>query len=132
MYRRKSGGCGCKKRSDGALSQSGDFTVREFGEGDSARGYKIVLALDYSGSMRGVLDAMEDGARTFIGMKYPADELAVATFTTSLDVKVPFERDRQRLLATFEQVRRRNFGGYSSVYDGLIGATQAFRYRRNR
>ncbi|RMF36314.1 MAG: VWA domain-containing protein [Chlorobiota bacterium] len=103
-----------------------DFTVREFGEGDSARGYTIVLALDYSGSMRGVLDAMEDGARTFIGMKYPADELAVATFNTALDLKVPFERDRERLLATFEQVRRRNFGGYSSVYDGLISATKLF------
>ena len=104
----------------------GEFTVREFGEGDSALGYTIVLALDYSGSMRGVLDAMDDGARTFIGMKYPSDELAVATFNTSLDLKVPFERDRNRLLDIYERQRRRNFGGYSSVYDGLIAAVKLF------
>lgn len=103
-----------------------DFTVHEFGGGDSALGYRIVLALDYSGSMRGVLDAMEDGARTFIGMKYPADLLAVATFNTALDVKVPFERDRERILTAFAEGRRRNFGGYTSVYDGLIAATRLF------
>lgn len=102
------------------------FTVREFGEGDSAMGYRIVLALDYSGSMRGVLEAMQDGARLFIGMKYPADELAIATFNTSLDLKVPFERDRAVLRKLYEQTYRRNFGGYSSVYDGLIAATMLF------
>lgn len=102
------------------------FTVREFGAGDSARGYRIVLALDYSGSMRGVWDAMQDGARVFIGMKYPADELAIATFNTQLDVKVPFERNSQRLREHFEQVHERNFGGYSAVYDGLIAAVELF------
>jgi len=102
------------------------FTVREFGEGDSTLGYRIVLALDYSGSMRGVFDAMQEGARTFLGMKYPADEVALATFNTTLDLKIPFERDRQQLLRIFEQVRQRNFGGYSSVYDGLTSAVMLF------
>jgi outer membrane protein OmpA-like peptidoglycan-associated protein len=104
----------------------GTFTVREFGEGDSALGYRIVLALDYSGSMRGVWDAMQDGARLFIGMKYPADELAIATFNTQLDPKVPFERERNIVRAQYEQTYRRNFGGYSSVYDGLIAAVSLF------
>ncbi len=102
------------------------FTVREFGEGDSTLGYQIVLALDYSGSMRGVLEAMQEGTRAFIGMKYPADEIAIATFNTALDLKVPFERNRQQLQQAFEQSRARNFGGYSSVYDGLIAAVMLF------
>jgi VWFA-related protein len=104
----------------------GSFTVREFGEGDSTLGYQIVLALDYSGSMRGVFEAMQEGARVFIGMKYPADELAVATFNTALDLKIPFERDRQTLQRAFERTRQRNFGGYSSVYDGLVAAAMLF------
>ncbi|MCX7929355.1 MAG: VWA domain-containing protein, partial [Chlorobi bacterium] len=104
----------------------GTFSVHEYGEGDSAMGYRIVLALDYSGSMRGVLDAIHEGAQLFIRMKYPADELAIATFNTQLDLKIPFESDRNRLRQRYEQVYRRNFGGYSSVYDGLIAAVSLF------
>ncbi|MCS7000974.1 MAG: OmpA family protein [Bacteroidota bacterium] len=104
----------------------GTFSVREYGEGDSAMGYRIVLALDYSGSMRGVLDAMHEGAQLFIRMKYPADELAIATFNTQLDVKVPFTHDRAALSQQYMRTYQRNFGGYSSVYDGLIAATMLF------
>ena len=44
------------------------FTVREFGAKDSIP-YNIILSVDYSGSMTGVMDAISTGTNLFVNLK---------------------------------------------------------------
>ncbi|MBL7999717.1 MAG: OmpA family protein [Candidatus Kapabacteria bacterium] len=103
----------------------GNFTVREFGDGDSIP-YAIHLLIDYSGSMNGVLDALYEGTELFIALKQPYDNIAISTFNRSYDAKVPFMSNRSALLSEFRAKRDNNFGMYSALYDALLKSVVAF------
>lgn len=101
------------------------FTVREYGDGDSIP-YAINLMIDYSGSMKSVMDAIYEGTELFIGLKQPQDLISISTFNKGYEVKVPFATNRQSLLTTFRSKRESGFGMYSALYDGLLKSIRMF------
>lgn len=101
------------------------FTVREYGDGDSIP-YAINLMIDYSGSMKSVMDAIYEGTELFIGLKQPQDLISISTFNKGYEVKVPFATNRQSLLTTFRSKREGGFGMYSALYDGLLKSIRMF------
>ena len=60
-----------------------EFTVREFGAGDSIPFY-IALTVDYSGSMEPVMGAIFEGTEIFVDMKFPYDNLRLIIFNKNL------------------------------------------------
>jgi outer membrane protein OmpA-like peptidoglycan-associated protein len=101
------------------------FTVREYGDGDSIP-YAINLMIDYSGSMKSVMDAIYEGTELFIGLKQPQDLISISTFNKDYEVKVPFATNRQSLMTTFRNKRESGFGMYSALYDGLLKSIRLF------
>ncbi len=94
------------------------FTVREFGANDSIP-YYITLTVDYSGSMTGVTNAIFEGTELFISMKYNNDLIAFASFNKDFTVKIPFEKDKSKLLDEFRKHRLEGFGYYSGLYEAI-------------
>ncbi len=106
-------------------TQISSFTVREYGDQDSIP-YAINLMLDYSGSMKSVMDALYDGTELFISLKQSVDQIAITSFNRDFDLKVPFASDKQLLVSKFRQTRDRGFGSYSAFYDGLVNSIKMF------
>ncbi|MBR3090713.1 MAG: OmpA family protein [Bacteroidetes bacterium] len=101
------------------------FTVREFGAGDSIP-FHIALTVDYSGSMEPVMGAIFEGTEIFVDMKFPYDNIALATFNKSLDVKVPLMRDKKEILNLYKSNRTQGKGIFSGVYDALLNSIKLF------
>jgi len=101
------------------------FTVREYGANDSIP-YNIVLSVDYSGSMKPVLNTIFEGTEIFVSLKMPYDNLALTTFNKSLDVKVPMSSDSGRILNIYRANRHRNLGYFSAVNDAVRDGIELF------
>ncbi len=101
------------------------FSVKEFSDADSIP-YAINLLLDYSGSMKGVMDAIYEGTDLFIKLKQDRDRIAIASFNKEFEIKVPFENDPARITRDFHVVRDQSFGLYSAFYDGLLKSIHMF------
>lgn len=97
-----------------------EFDVREYGAKDSIP-YSIVLALDHGGSMRGAIDALQDGAELFISMKMPWDRIGVVKFDRKAVVEIPVTGDPV-LLARFRKNELEGYGGLTSVFDAARDA----------
>jgi outer membrane protein OmpA-like peptidoglycan-associated protein len=99
------------------------FDVREYGEKDSIP-YNIVLTVDYSGSMAGVLSAIFEGTEIFISLKNDYDSLALTTFTKNYNIKVPLSKNKDSILSQYRANRRKGLGMYSAVFDAIINSIQ--------
>jgi outer membrane protein OmpA-like peptidoglycan-associated protein len=95
-----------------------DFTVREFGANDSIP-YNIVLSVDYSGSMSGVMSAIYEGTEIFVDLKMKYDNIGLTSFNRELDIKVPLMNDKQQILNIYRSNRERNVGLFSGVNDAV-------------
>ncbi len=102
-----------------------NFTVREFSDADSIP-YAISLLLDYSGSMKSVMDAIYEGTDMFVNLKQDRDRISIASFNKDYELKVPFSSDKKRITSDFHAVRQQSFGMYSAFYDGLMKSMSAF------
>ncbi len=96
-----------------------NFTVREFGAGDSIP-YNIVLSVDYSGSMSGVMEAIFEGTEIFVGMKHPYDNIGLTSFNKDFDVKVPMMNDSNKILNIYRTRKTAGFGLFSAVNDAAL------------
>ncbi|MBI5325014.1 MAG: OmpA family protein [Ignavibacteriae bacterium] len=94
------------------------FTVREFGANDSIP-YNIVLSVDYSGSMSGVMSAIFEGTELFVDMKMKYDNIGLTSFNQELDVKVPVMNDKNQILNIYRSNRERKLGLFSAVNDAV-------------
>ncbi|MCL5992465.1 MAG: OmpA family protein [Bacteroidetes bacterium] len=94
------------------------FTVREFGANDSIP-YNIVLSVDYSGSMSGVMSAIFEGTELFVDLKMKYDNIGLTSFNRELDIKVPLMNDKQQILNIYRSNRERNVGLFSAVNDAV-------------
>ncbi len=103
-----------------------EFNVREYGAGDSIP-YYVVLTVDYSGSMSGIMNAIFEGTELFISMKYDADKIAFCSFNKDFDLKIPFEKDKQKLINQFRSKRAEGFGYYSGVFDACQKSIELFK-----
>ena len=101
------------------------FTVREFGSGDSIP-FHIALSVDYSGSMTPVLEAIFEGTEIFIDMKYPYDNIALASFNKDFLLKSPLQNDKNTLLQTFRTRRNEGRGAFSSVKEAVFNSIRIF------
>ncbi len=101
------------------------FWVREFGANDSIP-YNIVLTIDYSGSMRGVLDAIYTGTEIFVDLKFPYDRIAISTFNREFDLKVPFSDNKQTILNLYKLKKEQGIGLFSAVFDAVMNNLKLF------
>lgn len=101
------------------------FTVREYGDADSIP-YAVMLAVDYSGSMAGVFDALKEGTETFIGLKQPQDRIGIGTFGRDFRLNVPITSDKNALLSAYRATANQSFGYYSALYDGIARSIATF------
>ena len=101
------------------------FNVREFGAGDSIP-FNIALTVDYSGSMTPVMGAIFEGTEIFIDMKFPTDNIALASFNRNFILKSPLQNDKQNLLKIFKEKKNEGKGAFSSVREAIINSIRIF------
>ena len=97
-----------------APQQIGDFTVREFGEGDE-QPYVMALALDHSGSMADRILGLQNAAVKFISKMHKNDRISVIKFDEHVNVEVPLS-DRATALTLFQKTGLKGYGGYTALY----------------
>ncbi|OGU59231.1 MAG: hypothetical protein A2X64_01690 [Ignavibacteria bacterium GWF2_33_9] len=102
-----------------------DFHVREFGAKDSIP-YNIVLTVDYSGSMTGVMDAIFTGTNIFVDLKMDYDKIGITTFNKDFDEKVPLIQDKQKIISLYNTRKERGIGMFSAVYDAVLKNIEMF------
>lgn len=102
-----------------------DFKVREFGAKDSIP-YNIVLTVDYSGSMTGVMDAIFTGTNLFINLKMDYDKIGITTFNKDFDQKVPLIQEKDKILSMYNTRKERGIGTFSAMYDAILKNIEMF------
>ncbi len=95
-----------------------EFFVREFGAKDSIP-YNIILSIDYSGSMDGVMDAIFTGTDIFVDLKFDYDKIAITTFNKTFSVKVPFNDNKKSIKTQFNLRKNQDKGLFSAVFDAV-------------
>jgi outer membrane protein OmpA-like peptidoglycan-associated protein len=110
-------GTGRKKRT----VDVSPYTVREFGEQDSIP-TSIALAIDQSGSMKGVKDVLDLGTEMFIRMKRPCDFISLTGFHQEITSVFPLSSDTTMMLSEFREYKKHSQGLFSRVYDGILKA----------
>ncbi|MGE5480143.1 MAG: OmpA family protein [Chloroflexota bacterium] len=105
--------------------QVNPFKVREYGAKDSIP-YNIVLTIDYSGSMAGVMDAIYEGTELFVNMKMDFDQIGITTFNQNVDRKVPMNSDKRSIINLYRAKRDKGFGQFSAVFDAVADAVSQF------
>lgn len=101
------------------------FKVREYGDADSIP-YAIMLSVDFSGSMSGVMDAIAMGTELFVNMKQPQDRIGISTFSKDYIEKVPMWKDKEIIINKFKSTFLEGQGYYSGLYDAMLKSMQAF------
>ncbi len=111
------------KRNEKIIDVS-PFTVREFGEQDSIP-TSIALAIDYSGSMKGVLPWIEQGTEVFISLMRPCDRISLTTFAKEVTAVFPLTSDTSKMIRAYREHRKKAPGMYTSSVDGLMKALKS-------
>ena len=101
------------------------FTVREYGDADSIP-YAIMLSVDFSGSMAGVMDAISTGTELFISLKQPQDRIGISTFSKDYTLKVPMWQDKDIITNKFKSTFLQGQGYYSSLYDAILKSMEQY------
>jgi outer membrane protein OmpA-like peptidoglycan-associated protein/Mg-chelatase subunit ChlD len=101
------------------------FRVREYGDADSIP-YAIMLSVDFSGSMSGVMDAIAMGTELFVNMKQPQDRIGISTFAKDYTLKVPMWKDKEIIVNKFKSTVLEGQGYYSGLYDAIMKSMEAF------
>lgn len=102
-----------------------EFTVREFGAGDSIP-FNIALSVDHSGSMTPVMEAIFEGTEIFINMKFPYDNIALASFNKEFLLKSPLQNNKTTLLKDFRAKKNEGRGAFSSVNEAIYNSMKIF------
>lgn len=105
-----------------------DFEVREDGVrqkidvfGRDALPINVALVLDLSDSIGPFLGPLRDAANTALAALKPDDEVALFTFSTEAQLRVPFTKDKTaiaNLISSFHA------GGATNINDGIFLASQ--------
>ncbi|HXJ04496.1 MAG TPA: VWA domain-containing protein [Candidatus Acidoferrum sp.] len=105
-----------------------DFEVREDGVvqklevfSRDALPINVALVLDLSDSIGPFLGPLRDAANTALAALKPDDEVALFTFSTEAELRVPFTKDKATLA---EQINTFHAGGATNINDGIFLASQ--------
>jgi Ca-activated chloride channel homolog len=111
---------------DGLKQQ--DFELREDGVpqkidifGRDELPLNVALVLDLSDSIGPFLGPLRGAANTALSALKPEDEVALFTFSTKAELRVPFTKDRS---AIADQISGFKIGGATNINDGIFLAAQ--------
>src|SRR5580704_16329253 len=81
----------------------------------------VALVLDLSDSIGPFLGPLRDAANTALATLKPDDEVALFTFSTEAELRVPFTKDKSRIA---DQINGFKAGGATNINDGIFVAAQ--------
>ncbi|MGO9642617.1 MAG: VWA domain-containing protein, partial [Candidatus Acidiferrales bacterium] len=81
----------------------------------------VALVLDLSDSIGPFLGPLRDAATTALAALKPEDEVALFTFSTEAELRVPFTNDKTKIA---EQINTFHAGGATNINDGIFVAAQ--------
>jgi Ca-activated chloride channel family protein len=105
-----------------------DFEVREDGVpqridifGRDELPLHVALVLDLSDSIGPFLGPLREAANTALSALKPEDEVALFTFATEAELRVPFTKDKSQVA---DQINGFKIGGATNINDGIFLAAQ--------
>lgn len=81
----------------------------------------VALVLDLSDSIGPFLGPLRDAANTALGALKPEDEVALFTFSTEAELRVPFTHDKSKIA---QQINDFHVGGATNINDGIFVAAK--------
>src|SRR5271167_3911386 len=81
----------------------------------------VALVLDLSDSIGSFLGPLRDAANTALAALKPEDEVALFTFATEAELRVPFTNDKTKIA---EQINAFHVGGATNINDGIFVAAK--------
>ena len=81
----------------------------------------VALVLDLSDSIEPFLGPLRDAANTALAALKPEDEVALFTFSTEAELRVPFTHDKSELA---KQINGFKVGGATNINDGIFVAAK--------
>src|SRR6202790_3292170 len=82
---------------------------------------EVALVLDLSDSIGPFLGPLRDAANTALAALKPDDEVALFTFSTEAQLRVPFTKDKTKIA---EQINTFHAGGATNINDGIFIASE--------
>ncbi len=103
-------------RDDGAVQKLEVFSRDELP-------LHVALVLDLSDSIGPFLGPLRDAANTALAALKPSDEVALFTFATEAELRVPFTRDKAQIGQTINTFQA---GGATNINDGIFVPSEYF------
>jgi Ca-activated chloride channel homolog len=107
-----------------------DFELREDGATQTLAVFSrdeiplnVALVLDLSDSIGPFLGPLRDAATTALAALKPEDEVALFTFSTEAELRVPFTHDKKEIA---QQISTFQAGGATNINDGIFVAAKYF------
>ncbi len=105
-----------------------DFELREDGSAQKVEIFSrdefplnVSLVLDLSDSIGPFLGPLREAANTALSALKPEDEVALFTFSTEAELRVPFTKDKKMLA---DQINAFQVGGATNINDGIFVAAK--------
>src|ERR1700685_2411605 len=105
-----------------------DFELREDGVTQKLEVFSrdelplnVALVLDLSDSIGPFLGPLRDAANTALAALKPEDEVALFTFSTEAELRVPFTNDKTQIA---QQINTFHAGGATNINDGIFVAAK--------
>jgi Ca-activated chloride channel family protein len=105
-----------------------DFELREDGVAQKVEIFSrdelplnVALVLDLSDSIGPFLGPLRDAANTALAALKPEDEVALFTFSTEAELRVPFTNDKTQIA---QQINTFHAGGATNINDGIFVAAK--------
>ena len=129
---RESGDGGChgedQGRADHGRSRKTDFEVREDGAAQKIALFSrdelppnVALVLDVSDSIGPFLGPLQEAAKTTLAALKAEDQVALFTFFTDAELRVPLTKDKAQVAGQFATFKA---GGATNINDGIFAAAQ--------
>jgi Ca-activated chloride channel homolog len=106
-----------------------DFELREDGAAQKIDVFSrdelpltVALVLDLSDSIGPFLGPLRDAATTALAALKPEDEVALFTFSTEAELRVPYTTDKTKVA---EQINTFHAGGATNINDGIFVAAKS-------
>ncbi len=105
-----------------------DFEVREDGAAQKIALFSrdqlplnLALVLDLSDSIGPFLGPLREAANTTLAALKPSDEVALFTFSTDAQLRVPLTKDKNKIA---EEIASFQAGGATNINDGIFAASE--------
>jgi Ca-activated chloride channel homolog len=107
-----------------------DFQVREDGVAQKLEVFNrdemplnVALVLDLSDSIEPFLGPLRDAATTALASLKPEDEVALFTFSTEAELRIPLTKDKIKIA---DAINKFEAGGATNINDGIFAASEYF------